>query len=84
MISISEHVAWQRLDAETVVVNLRSGVSIGLSATASFVWERLPYESIESIAGALAERFNVDAEMTRADVSRFVDSLLARGLVVSG
>ncbi len=83
-ISISNHIAWQIIDEEAVIVDLRSGVTIGLNPTASFVWSRLSHESPHEIGAELARRYGIDATEAAIDVARFVDDLCNRQLVVEG
>jgi len=78
----ADHVAWQLVGPEAVIVDLRSGCGIGLNPTAAFVWSRLPTDSLPAIANELATRFDVNRASALEDLEGFVESLRSRGLVV--
>lgn len=81
-IGFSDHVAWQVVGSEAVVIDLRSGSGIGLNGTAAFVWSRLASQPPASIAADLAASFAVTSEAALRDVLSFVEELRRRGLVV--
>ncbi|MFH1112691.1 MAG: PqqD family protein [Pseudomonadota bacterium] len=55
---------------------------VALNATARCVWELLAEDnSVEDLAAAVAERFDVDEERARADVQAFVDDIGRIGLL---
>ena len=70
---------------EHVVVDPRRGRAHRLNPSALAVWNRLDgTRSAAAIAGELADRYGVDASVTRADVDRLVDELQAEGLLDDG
>ncbi|MDA8306678.1 MAG: PqqD family protein [Deltaproteobacteria bacterium] len=53
-----------------------------LNTTASFIWELLAEDcSIEELVRAVADRFEVDADLAGADVRTFVDDLYRQGWI---
>jgi hypothetical protein len=55
---------------------------ITLNDTAACVWELLAQErSLDELSAAVAERFDVAAEIARADVQTFVDEISRLGLL---
>ncbi len=53
-----------------------------LNKTGRFVWELLAEDrSIEDLAAALAQRFDVDPERARADIQVFLNNVAHIGLV---
>jgi hypothetical protein len=79
----SRDVAWQTVDGETVVLDLRSRELLGLNAVGGRVWNLLDgVRSVAAVTAAVAADFAQSEERVRADVCAFLDSLLASGLVV--
>lgn len=55
---------------------------IRLSSTGAFLWKALASEqSIESLAAALVESYDIDAETAFADVKAFIDSMMSYGCI---
>ena len=53
-----------------------------LNDTAACVWELLAQErTLDELAAAVAKRFDVAAEIARADVQTFVDEIARMGLL---
>ena len=56
---------------------------ITLNATAAYLWELLEQEqSVESLAAALQDRYEVDKETATADVVAFIERLKPVGAIV--
>lgn len=77
----------RNVGGENLLVPLGSQVMdlnglIILNDTAACVWELLTEEyTLDELAAAVAERFDVAAEITRADVQTFVDEINRLGLL---
>ena len=55
---------------------------VALNDTAACVWELLDEEcSLDELTAAVAERFDVDSEIARADVQTFLDEIAKMGLL---
>jgi len=55
---------------------------IVLNATGRYVWELLAEESsLEDLAAAVGERFDVDRERARSDIEAFLDEITQWGLL---
>ncbi|MGX9728778.1 MAG: PqqD family protein [Candidatus Electronema sp. VV] len=55
---------------------------ITLNETAAYVWELLAEDrSLDELAAAVAEQFDVAPERARADVQVFIDEITRMGLV---
>lgn len=78
---IAPHVAWQDVDGEAVVVDLDSGVSIGLNPTATFVWKNLEQCDDAELVTRTAREFEVDSDTAAADVRAFIEEIERRRLV---
>lgn len=71
----------ETIDGEVVIVNMERGTYFSIRGTGTHVWSALliglqPQEIAQSIKG-----MNVDAEAASEDVERFVETLLAEGLL---
>lgn len=77
----------QNVGGENLLVPLGAQVLdlnglITLNDTAACVWELLAHEcSLDKLAAAVAERFDVAAATARADVQTFVDEITRLGLL---
>ncbi len=77
----------QNVGGENLLVPLGAQVMdlnglITLNDTAACVWELLAEErSLDELAAAVAEWFDVAAEIARADVQTFVDEITRLGLL---
>ena len=77
----------QNVAGENLLVPLGAQVMdlnglIILNDTAACVWELLAQErTLDELAAAVAERFDVAAEIVRADVQTFVDEIARMGLL---
>ena len=72
----------ETVDGQAVIINLQRGTYVSLNETGSFLWDRLDGEtSLESIAQALAEDYDVDIAVTRSDVLALARDLLSEGLI---
>jgi hypothetical protein len=79
--AISPDVAWQMIADEAVLVNLTSGMSLGLNETGSLVWTRLAGATLDEVAAAMAEQFDTSMDEARRDVADLVGELQRRGFV---
>ena len=74
--------AWQTVGAETVIIDLGRGRSLGLNATGTLVWTLLAERDEAAIAAEVARRYGIASERARRDVESLLGELRARGLVV--
>lgn len=77
----------QSVGGKDILVPLGSQVMdtnaiITLNPTGRCVWELLSEErSVDELAAAVTERFEVDVDRARADVQTFLDEITAMGLI---
>ena len=81
-LQIGPQVAWQIVDGEAVVVDLESGVTIGLNPTATFIWSNLAGREESDLAAATAEHFGISGDEAASDVREFLAELRQRALIV--
>lgn len=81
----NDQVAARILDGEAVVINLESGVYVGLNPSATALWSVLEAgpRSASALTDALARAHDVDVDEVRTDVQFFLEGLEREGLVVS-
>ncbi|MDQ3068778.1 MAG: PqqD family protein [Acidobacteriota bacterium] len=72
------------LNGEVLVLDLRSSQYFGLTGTGARVWQLVEsgHDSADAITDTLAAEFDADPERIKEDVERFLDDLVARGLLV--
>lgn len=77
----------QNVASENLLVPLGAQVMdlngfVTLNDTAACVWELLAQDrTVDELAGAVAEEFNMDAAIARADVQAFLDEIAGMGLL---
>lgn len=73
---------WQVVGDDVVVLDLGGSVYLRVNGSGRVLWEALAAGAGEAeLAGALVERFGIDAAQAGADVDAFLTDLRARGLV---
>lgn len=76
-------VAWRRVDAETVILDLDSSDYYALNESGRDMWELLVKgRDPETVARAVARESGARVETVRRDLARFVASLLRKGLLL--
>lgn len=69
-------VLWRELDGEAILLDPQEGCSYNLNQVGTFIWKRLDgTHSIESIAAALCEVYEVDYPQALKDVEQLVNEL---------
>lgn len=79
---IAPHVAWQVIDGSAVVVDLRSGTTIGLNPSATLVWTEVAGDRTVSLAEEVARAFEIDAESAERDCAAFLAEMEQRAFLV--
>jgi Coenzyme PQQ synthesis protein D (PqqD) len=75
-------VLWRELDGEAVLLDPQEGCSYNLNRVGTFIWKILDgMHSIEEIASALCEAYEVDYPEALRDVEHLVDELRAQKLL---
>ena len=75
--------AWQSIDGQMVLLDSDGMRLIGISDTGARIWALMDgARSLDDIAHALTEEFDVSLDAARADVRAFVTELAALGAVV--
>jgi hypothetical protein len=70
------------IDGEALVITPQDSTLHALNETATFVWDRADgKQRVCDIATALLNDFDVDEATARAEVTRFVEEAVARGLL---
>ena len=77
-------IAHERVEDEVIVINLRTGAYFSLVGTAADSWDLLlTGVPLDAVAGAIAQRYGVDAPGVRSDLEAFVSSLLQEDLLAA-
>lgn len=80
--SIPEHVVFQVLDGQAVVLNLDSGQYFGLNEVGTILWQGLEQgRSLEQITESLLENYEVGRVELRRDLTELVSALKQRRLL---
>lgn len=82
-LKLAPQVAWQVIDGEAVIIDLASGVTIGLNPSGTFIWTRLLEHDATAAAEALVSEYGIASEEAVADVAELIATLRERNLVVA-
>ena len=81
--SPSPQVVFTTVDAEAVLLHLRSGVYYSLNRVGTVVWDLLSdQQPLEAVCSNLCGRFDVSAEVAWSDLSALVGELCREELVI--
>lgn len=84
-ISVPEHVAFEVVDGEAVLLDLKSGVYFTLNPSGTRVWQLLvELGDLAEVRAAMLAEFAVRAETLEADVDALLSQLVEKGLVALG
>lgn len=73
----------RELDGEILLLDLKSSYYFGLTGSGARIWQLIEEGlDLDAVTAALTREFEGDEADVRADVTRFVDDLVARGLLV--
>jgi Coenzyme PQQ synthesis protein D (PqqD) len=80
---LNPDVVFRDLDGEAVILDLGSGTYFGLNQVGTRVWQLISEGSDEShIVDSIASEYDGDRATIAADVSRLLNDLRARRLIV--
>lgn len=76
-------VAAKVMDGEAILINITTGMYHSMDNVGGFVWELIEQgHTLGDIAGAVAEKFEVEAEKALSDVSGLARQMLEENLVL--
>lgn len=74
--------AWQRIDGETVLLNVDGRELMGVNATGARIWELVDGKrTVGELAKTIAAEFTVPPDTAARDVHAFLAELLDRGVI---
>lgn len=80
--AVAESVVAAELDRETVLLDIESGIYFGLDEVGTEIWRLIEAGRDEQeILDELVDAFEVEPDVLRGDVRRFVDRLLEKRLI---
>lgn len=75
-------VLFQELQGETVLLNLTTGVYLGLNPIGTRIWRLMESkQSLREVLDAILQEYDVPEEQLTGDVVSLVDKMRAHGLV---
>ena len=81
---IAEGVLFQRLDRESVLLDMKKEQYFGLDPVGTRVWQLLTEtHSVDDTVNTMRAEYEVDESKLRQDVLALVDKLAAKGLLVA-
>lgn len=81
---MAEGVLFQRLDRESVLLNMKTELYFGLDPVGTRIWQLLTEtHSVEATVKTMQTEYKVDETQLRKDVLALADRLAAKGLLVA-
>ena len=81
-VSINDDVLFQEIKGEGVLLNLKTGVYLGLNPVGAMVWSLLSRNpSVGEILSAMLAEFDVEREQCLGDLVALLDELQANQLI---
>jgi len=78
-----EELAWQEVDGDLVVLDLRTSTYLTLNRAASQLWPMLVEGDTEAdLAGKLVQEYGLPADRAQSDVQDFVANLRSNDLLI--
>lgn len=81
-IRIPDHIGYERVEGDFVLVNLKSGKYLGLDAVGSAVWQTLASGGgVDEAVREIVARYEVAEERARQDVENLLRTLADKGVI---
>ncbi|MGH7820831.1 MAG: PqqD family protein, partial [Candidatus Binatia bacterium] len=83
-LTVPDHVVFEVLDGEAVLLNLRAGTYFGLNPVATRAWELIrELGTLGEVGDAMSREYDVDRELLDDDLCRLLTDLEEKGLLVT-
>src|SRR5437016_11829239 len=80
-VKINEEVLFQELQGEAVLLNLKSGVYLGLDSVGTRIWNLLQqHRVLQEVRDAMLQEYEVSADQCERDLLRLVGEMEQQGL----
>lgn len=77
------HVAWRRVEEESVLLNVDTSEYYSLDPIATEIWERIGKgNSLDQISRTLAREYHTPMARVQKDAIEFIDTLLGKRLLL--
>jgi hypothetical protein len=84
-VKINQEVLFQELQGEAVLLNLKSGVYLGLDSVGTRIWNLLQQRPLlQDVRDAILQEYDVSAEQCERDLLRLVSKMEQQGLAEIG
>jgi hypothetical protein len=84
-VTAPEHVMFQELNGEAVLLNLHNEMYYGLDEVGTRMWQLLTTsDSVQAALDTMLHEFDVSPETLEKDMSRIINELLEQGLLENG
>lgn len=84
IISRNPQIISSRMDNEVVMMSIEKGNYYGLNRVGSEIWDKLTEPcSVAGLCDILMKEFNVEKEKCESDVMKYLEKLVAEGLILA-
>jgi hypothetical protein len=81
-LTVSPNVIYEELEGQVVLLQLEGGRYYQLNESGARIWALIQeHGELEKVQKAMADEYDVDAEVAHRDVERIVEELTTRGMV---
>ncbi|HKY49570.1 MAG TPA: PqqD family protein [Acidimicrobiia bacterium] len=78
----SDDLVWQKVDADIVVLDLRTSIYFRINGSGAVLWEQLATEATNTdLENSLVARYGISAEKATSDVIAFLADARDRGFL---
>lgn len=80
--SADPEVVASEVDGGAALLDLRSSQYFGLNAVGAFIWAQIQEpKTLDSVVVSVADTYDVDLDVCRADVARLLGEFLSAGVI---
>ena len=78
----SDDLVWQKVDADVVVLDLRTSIYFRINGSGAVLWEQLAAEATRTdLEKSLVAKYGISAEKATSDVKAFLADVRERGFL---
>ena len=77
----SPRIAWQVVGGEAIVLDVTTGLAVGLNEVGTFIWKNLETLDREQLVENIVREFAVDRATAKGDLETFLDRFVREGVL---
>lgn len=78
----ADHIAWRRVEQESVILDLNTSDYYSLSETGALIWESLGAgHSVDHVKGIVCHQYDIEPSVVHKHIESLVEQLVQDGLL---